>query len=358
MKMLPERRNQNFFSDFFQARTAFREMVERKGGVLDILPVDATGPGGEALSIDIARFGREDPRQAVLHSSGLHGVEGFAGSAVQIQTLSELPRIPDDTALVLVHILNPYGMAWIRRTNENNVDLNRNSLGDDTYAGAPETYSKLDYFLNPTSPPSHDLFLLKAALLVLRHGMPALRQAVAGGQYEFPKGLFFGGKKLEQGLQRYEAYLARLVASVQRIVAIDVHTGLGKYGEDTLLADPRDLEKLQKIFGRHGRQVTSSEPEEGPAYRIRGGLDSLIARAVPSAELLFVTQEFGTHGPVRNLHALREENRWHHYGEGTLDHPSKHALKQAFEPDDERWREFVLRRGVEVLNQALCIFPA
>jgi hypothetical protein len=82
-------------------------------------------------------------------------------------------------------------------------------------------------------------------------------------------------------------------------------------------------------------------------------LDSLIARALPGAELLFVTQEFGTYGTVRNLHALREENRWHHYGRGTLDHPSKRALKEAFNPDDEKWREAVLRRGTAALGLAL-----
>jgi Protein of unknown function (DUF2817) len=353
MAMLSEARNENFFIDFFPARTAFRGMVERTGGHLDVLALDATGPGGEALGIDIAWFGEEQPRRVVLHSSGLHGVEGFAGSAIQIQTLRDLPRVPDDTALVLVHILNPYGMSWLRRVNANNVDLNRNSLGDEAYSGAPENYSKLNRFLNPPSLPSHDLFVLKAALLVMQHGMPALRQAVAGGQYEFPKGLFFGGKRLEQELQNYQAYLARRLASVDRIVAVDVHTGLGKYGEDTLLADPKDVEKLQNIFGRQGRQVTSSEPQHGPAYRIRGGLDSLIRRAVPAAELLFVTQEFGTYGPVRNLRALREENRWHHYGRGTLDHPSKRALKEAFNPDDEKWRRAVLNRGRTVLIRAL-----
>jgi hypothetical protein len=348
--MVSERREQNFFTDFFTARAAFRELVERNGGALEVLPLNATGPGGESLGIDVAWFGNKIPRRAVLHSSGLHGVEGFAGSAIQIQTLRDLPHFPGDSALILAHILNPFGMSWLRRANENNVDLNRNSLGDSGYTGAPEKYSKLDSFLNPRRPPSHDLFLLKAALLVVRHGMPSLRQAVAGGQYEFPRGLFFGGKKLEQGLERYQAYLTQRLVAAERIVAIDVHTGLGKYGEDTLLADPQDLGKLRSMFGR---QVTSSEPQHGPAYRVLGGLDSLIAQAVPRAELLFVNQEFGTYGAVRNIHALREENRWHHYGRGTLDHPAKRTLKSVFNPEDDRWREAVLSRGRIVLNRAL-----
>src|SRR5438552_18789157 len=104
-KMLSERRNHNFSSSFFSARTAFRELAESAGGRLEFLPLDATGPQGETLGIDAAWFGAAEPRRVVLHSSGIHGVEGFAGSAIQIQALRELPRIPNGTALILVHVL-------------------------------------------------------------------------------------------------------------------------------------------------------------------------------------------------------------------------------------------------------------
>ena len=115
--MLSERRNQNFYTDFLSARTAFLEVAERAGGRLEALPLDARGPGSETLGIDIVWFGDAKARRVVLHSSGLHGVEGFAGSAIQIQTVRELPRIPEGTALILVHILNPYGISWLRRAN-------------------------------------------------------------------------------------------------------------------------------------------------------------------------------------------------------------------------------------------------
>jgi len=50
---------------------------------------------------------------------------------------------------------------------------------------------------------------------------------------------------------------------------------------------------------------------------------------------------------------LREENRWHHYGAGTLDHPTKRILKETFYPQDETWQESVLNRGKELLKQGL-----
>ncbi len=49
-------------------------------------------------------------------SSGLHGVEGYFGSAVQLAWLHGVRagciRIPSGTAVVLVHAVNPHGFAW------------------------------------------------------------------------------------------------------------------------------------------------------------------------------------------------------------------------------------------------------
>jgi hypothetical protein len=284
-----------------------------------------------------------------LHSSGLHGVEGFAGSAIQLQLVNDLPELSVDTALIVVHVLNPYGMAWLRRFNENNVDLNRNVVADRSYVGVPPTYVALDSFLNPQSLPSSDCFTLKAAWLILRHGMPALKQAIVGGQYEYPKGLFFGGKRLEQGLERYKTFLTHRLTSAERIIAIDVHTGLGAYGQDTLLAQEGDFDALRAMFGE---RVAPSTPDKSVAYRVRGSLDTIFSFATPTAQIFAVTQEFGTYGPTKVLHTLREENRWHHYGAGTLDHPTKQALKETFDPADEMWRQSVLNRGREVLRQA------
>src|SRR5215471_7735163 len=224
--------NTSFFStDYFIARSRFREMTASAGGATESLVLDAKGPGGEQLTIDIAWFGAAEPERVLLHSSGLHGVEGFAGSAVQLQLLNALPAVPANGALIIVHILNPYGMAWLRRVNEQNVDLNRNSLfAPETYSGAPQMYARLDSLLNPPSPPSSDMYVAKVVWNVLCHGMPALKQAVAGGQYEFPRGLFFGGKRLQQELALYWAFLQKRVAIAKRIVAIDFHTGLGQYG--------------------------------------------------------------------------------------------------------------------------------
>jgi len=227
-----------FSQDYNTAKTRFAERVNFQSGTAYSLKLGAADLQNQPLSIDIAWFGSQTPRTVILHSSGLHGVEGFAGSAIQLKLLHQLPVLPDSVALVFIHLLNPYGMAWLRRTNENNVDLNRNSLAKgELYKGSPKDYSTADPLINPVSPPSTDFFYAKAMLSILRHGYGSLKQSIAGGQYDYPKGLFYGGDKLQQGLSLYKHWLTTNLSDIENVLAIDVHTGLGKWGFDSLFVD-------------------------------------------------------------------------------------------------------------------------
>src|SRR5262249_12016820 len=187
--------------------------------------------------------------RVLLHSSGLHGVEGFAGSAIQLQLLQNVPTLSSGMTLVIAHVLNPYGMAWLRRVNENNVDLNRNFREDRAYRGAPPAYASLDGFLNPRTPPAADFYFVKAAWLVLRYGMAALKQSVVGGQYEFPKGLFFGGKQMEDGPTQYASFVAQRLGGAEKAIVIAVHTGLGKFGKDLLVGDSPEYARSRGFAG-------------------------------------------------------------------------------------------------------------
>lgn len=337
-----------FSSDYFTARTRFRAAVRMAGGQTHSISLDSKGPANEELTIDVGWIGAEKPQRVLVHQSGLHGVEGFAGSAIQLELLERLPPLAPDTALVFTHVLNPFGMAWLRRFNESNVDLNRNFMEGRPYRGAPPLYPVLDPIINPPGPPSWDLFLLKAGWIILRHGFTSVKQATAGGQYEYPKGLFFGGKQLEQGPAKYRAFLAERLAGAERVTAIDVHTGLGKYGEDVLLVRNEKYAEMRATFGE---RVQPLVPQDTVAYDAAGAIDNLFSAVFGSAELYFTAQEFGTENPVSVLHALREENRWHHYGGGALDHLTKQRVKEAFDPPNEDWRMKVLVRGREFLTQ-------
>jgi len=345
-----------FSKSYEQARYRFIAAACAAGAQMDELHLDVKGPNGVPLAIEIAWLGIENPSRVVIHSSGIHGVEGFAGSAVQLALLESGLDVPADAALVLVHCLNPYGMAWLRRANEHNVDINRNFILDETTrTGAAATYRELDGLLNPAHlPPGPDLFYLHALRAILKHGLPALKQAVAEGQYDFPKGLFFGGNEFEKGPLLYLAWLSLHLKSVQRVFAIDVHTGLGKWGQEALYfrSGANQDEGAARLAERLGKPVVTDAAANG-AYEIRGMLSEVFSMLEPRPEWSFVLQEFGTYPVLKVLNALRKENYWYHHDTRDIGHGSRQHLKEMLTPANRKWRSSVVERGVSLCQQVM-----
>ena len=344
---------EDFFSpDYETARVRFRSAADCAGAERTTLPLATTGPEGRELTIDIAWIGERSARRVLLHTSGLHGVEAFAGSAVQLAALSEPPALSPACALVLVHVLNPYGMAWLRRTNENNVDLNRNFLMEDEHSRmASARYAALDTLLNPQSPPARDGFRLRLAGLALRHGPRPLARAIAEGQYSFPRGLFYGGSTLQPGPAAYLGWVGGSLHQSDYLLAIDFHTGLGKWGKALQMLEPgAGVTPVKELSAAFGRPVIGVANGAKRAYYVRGGMGGALPRKLPRTRIDFVLQEIGTYGPLKVLRALRNENRWYHYGTGDLRHPAKLAALEAFCPASPVWRRQALAEGLALLH--------
>ena len=146
-----------FAPDYATARERFRAAARARGWICEAHPVAGAGPRGEPLTVDVAisPLSHEPTGDAVVVSSGLHGVEGFFGSAVQIAALESADDWLSGARGVFVHALNPSGFAWSRRCDANNVDLNRAFR----WPGMPEPdedrdYARLDALLNPPRPNS------------------------------------------------------------------------------------------------------------------------------------------------------------------------------------------------------------
>ena len=324
------------------------------------LKIGKKGPNEEDLAIDVAWIGPSDASRVLLSSSGVHGVEGFAGSAIQLSILDSLESLPEDTALAVIHIANPFGMAWLRRVNESNIDLNRNFLlPGEEYAGEPAGYAQLSPLINqPSIPKRNERFFLRALWYVFRNGFSATKQAFAEGQYSRPECLQYGGSALEKGPELIIEWLERNLTSAERCLWIDLHTGLGKAGEDTLLVEfAEDDPKLQHLRANFGPRITSLDPKAGVAYAIRGGMQAGIEARFPNVEWTSITQEFGTVSPFKVIKALRAENRWNQWGgsEGreTLHHWSKTDLLNTFNLRDIAWRNRLLERGNALFNDAM-----
>lgn len=289
----------------------------------------------------------------MLHICGVHGVEAFAGSAAQLALLAAPPSLPADGALILVHVLNPWGMAWLRRTNEHNVDLNRNfHLDNGIWTGAPPLYKRLDSLLNPVSPPARDAFALRLGISGLRHGVRAVRQAIAHGQHRYPRGLFYGGAELQAGPRLLIDWLQAQLDATKTVFCIDMHTGLGPHAGDTLILEPGVGSTPLPALSRALQRPLAGGSAAPVAYTVRGSLGAALPQVLPHARIEFVLQEIGTWPTLQVLHALREENRWHYYGDGHVDHPAKRRLLEALCPAAPEWREAAVMHGADLVYRA------
>jgi hypothetical protein len=187
-----------FSEDYATATRSFLKAADSAGAYVKAMKVT------EADWTNVAIIpGAKD--KFLLHASGTHGGEGYAGSAVQIAVLQGLaqPSAQEYMAankdnvptMVFIHGMNPYGFANNRRVNENNVDLNRNFLTaeqfeafqkrDPNYSG----YVDMDFMLNPTSKPSqfelvNDAYAyLLSATALFKHGYVAVKRALVAGNY-------------------------------------------------------------------------------------------------------------------------------------------------------------------------------
>lgn len=345
-----------FPPDYFATRQRFRELAVKYGWALEPHAITAGGPGGEELTIDVAAGGPVDPSKTLVVSSGVHGVEAPFGSAVQMALLEKWKSAPP-VRCVFVHAVNPFGFAHRRRFNEDNIDLNRNFLlPGEEYRGSPPGYAELDSLLNPHRPPGRfDPFPLRAAWAVLRHGLPKLKQAIAVGQYDQPKGLFFGGSRPGESVRILGEHWERWLGRATDVVHLDFHTGLGEWGTHKLLIDvPPTPVQLDRLNGWFGPGTFETWHPKGVAYNARGGFGPWCHDRRGGREYLFACAEFGTYGPIRVMGALRAENMAHFWGSpaaaGTKR--AKRNLAEAFCPASAGWRATALAAGCELAERA------
>lgn len=300
-------------------------------------------------TIDWALTGEGDDRDLLVYTSGLHGIEGYAGSAVQRRLL----ELGSSRPVLWLHALNPWGMASYRRVNEGNVDLNRNFLAEgQPYSADDAAYAALDGLLNPKRAPRVDLFLGRAAFHLARHGMGALRNAVARGQYSFPGGLFYGGSGPEKTTQQILSFLPERVKGKRRVVHIDLHTARGPRGEYVAFLENGDGTEKQRAAPIFGDRLRAWEAGSADGYDMRGGMLPELQRRAPGVRYDAITLEFGTASDLSIVQALRNENMLHFFGKRTPGHFALHAMRNAFYPDDAGWQRSVVGHAVNIHSQA------
>ena len=352
---------ENCFSDSYaQARVRFLAAAHAAGAELKSFGLEAPGAQGETLATDVALIRPAGARAVLILSSATHGVEGFCGSACQLALLADtdlLARAADcGVALLLVHAVNPHGFSWISRTNEDNIDLNRNAQAFDGVLPANPDYASLHPLLVPPVWPPDEDNRRAIADYRARHGALQYRDAVSRGQYTHPDGLFYGGRAPSASLHTLEQVLGGLAGAFDDIGWIDIHTGLGPCGHgEKIFAGRRDAEEVARARRWWGSDIAVPFDGTSTSADITGHLASTIYAACPEARRTLMALEFGTVPFEEMVDALRGEAwlRRHPEAPQALSDQIRTALRDVFYCPVPAWQGMVLGQSRVAILQGL-----
>jgi hypothetical protein len=322
----------------------------------------------EDLTVSIAEYAAPRPERVYVVCCGIHGVEGYAGSAIIRSLLrTVLPKLDaKTTGLVLVHALNPHGFHHFIRVNRKNVDLNRNCAAhaEPLFASENPEFEVLRTLLGPARPCSSALkerlrFYVGIGQALAMSGAQALRQATLAGQYTDPRGVFYGGARVEPEIAFFQEIFARIAHTYGEVLLTDLHTGYGARGQAYPLFGRADSEEF-RAYAQGGIKDGGTDK----AYTVHGDLVGYCyntsKRLRPNGTFNGVVVEIGTHGlsmrdQLADLQVVIAENQLRHYGaadDATASTVSAN-FKELFYPQAPAWRKKTLDVGVETVKRLL-----
>lgn len=359
--MNPMNSADSFSRDYPEAREKFRSAAKSTGATLESIAHPERGPDGGELSTDIALIGPRNAARVLVMISGTHGVEGFCGSGAQVDLMKrgEASGLPADVAVLMIHAINPYGFAWLRRVTEDNVDLNRNWV--DFAAPLPENpgYDALAEAIAPTSWSEAVQAASAKALAAYagEHGALGLQQALSGGQYRHPRGLFFGGLAPTWSRRTQTAIFDAYLKGAERVAILDYHTGLGPWGfAEQIITDAPPSAGYRRARDWYGDAVTCPAiAGSSTSADIKGDGLAAAPLLLAHAEVTGMALEVGTRTIPEVMDALRADNWLHAHGDPQS--PEARTLKQkirdAFYGDAGDWKGMVAGQSLLACRQAI-----
>jgi len=303
----------------------------------------------------------------MIMTSGVHGMEGFTGSAVQQYFMTEVldGEVLQNMGVLLIHAINPYGFKYQRRVSENNVDMNRNfHINKDLFTKKNEGYENIYHFLNPQRKVRagyfrNSLFFLKSSYMISQHSMRALRQATVQGQYEFSNGIFYGGNDFEPQKEWLERLIAEKTNDYEFIFVIDIHTGLGERGKLQYLPGYVQEFNSKTLLDTMFRDHTIEWPNTGKEFYVATGFFRQYVGSLISADKKYIriAFEYGTLnsqsiiGSIGSLHNMILENQGFHHGyeNSKTENLVKHRFREMFFPSSKIWRYQIMKQTSEIL---------
>lgn len=295
----------------------------------------------------------------IVLTTGVHGIEGYIGSVMLDVFFADIyPSLNrENTGVLVVANVNPYGMKYMRRYNENNVDLNRNFILDwDSFdLSTNKDYPKVDTFLGPTEKIGNALwhevgFYLSLGKTAITDGAVTISDALLGGQYEYPQGVYYGGTGDEASTTYLkQVFQGCLEGKYKNIIHVDIHSGYGpRYNMVIFNSVFETMNEAQSREAFDYDYIIAYDSES--FYATTGDTTDYfyrLAESMDTDKVLFSTCfEFGTIGDsffdtILSLKYTVDENRNHWYptGNDTSAEIVHQNYLELFYPTETAWRE-------------------
>lgn len=354
------------FLDFFsnnhvEARGKFLLAASGRGAVMESHMLGTMGPDGEELATDVAYLGPRTPTKLLVLLSGTHGLEGLCGSGCLTGWLhsSACESLPINTGVLLVNFVNPYGVAWQRRGNELNIDLNRNFVDHNGPRPQNEGYERL-----------HDDLVCQdvdadAANVRLRaesdRDKRGYIEAVIRGQYTHPDGMFFGGTAPAWSNTTLRTIIGQYAMPAEIVAVIDYHTGMGPFGYGTPITmhgpEESGLDLALKWYGRSicapkllaATGAISDDTPTAEGY-LQAGIEASVA-----GQVVYIAIEYGTFDLEKFIAACRADCRLFAWGDplSAAGLEVRMQNQEFFYPRTDDWLEMIWTRSNQVTRQAI-----
>jgi hypothetical protein len=317
------------------------------------------GPDGSDLFVDVASLRSKQQQNVLIVISGTHGVEGLCGSGCQIGILLDdvYRALSQNVGIVLIHALNPYGFAWLRRATEDNVDLNRNFHDFSRSLPSSAAYEEIHDALVPVDwdGPARQEAEATIDKYIQVHGLRSFQAAVTSGQYSRPNGLFFGGTREIWSNITFRKIMAEVVeVPTEKMAVLDLHTGLGPSGYGEPIYVGSDLAEYLRAIKWVGPEVTSTIKGDSSSTQVSGTIADAINDIASDTQCTFLALEYGTIQNLDVLTALRAENWLNANAPSSSPHWEriKKQIRDAFYVDEAWWKAAVYGRAVDIVLRA------
>ena len=295
----------------------------------------------------------------IVLTTGVHGMEGYIGAVMLDVFFEEIyPGLNlENTGILVVANVNPYGMKYLRRYNENNVDLNRNFILDwESFdLAVNDKYPIVESFLGPTGEIGNALwhetaFYLSLAKEALTVGADTVSDALLNGQYEYPQGVYYGGNGDEISTAYLKSvFLDCLMGEYENIVHLDIHSGYGPRYNMVIFNSQYDTMNEEETKAAFGYDYIIAYDSEA-FYATTGDTTDYFYRLAEQLgtdkELFSTCLEFGTIGDglidsILSLKYTVDENRNHWYPtDNEVSAQIVHEnYMELFLPTETQWRE-------------------